>query len=294
MTQNSLQFKLSFSIKIIFLFSLLLVCLYLTTAICALVILKLGMTFTTLNIQIMLQNILAFAFPAVAVAYFSSKKPFHFLKLDKAPKLSHIAYLVLVYIVAIPVMNLIIDWNSNIHLPESMNALETLLREFEDSAKNLTDQLTSTQSFFGLISLVFTVGILTGFGEEVFFRGMLTQAIIQKPCNKHVAIWIGAFVFSLMHFQFFGFVPRMLLGAFFGYLLVWSDNLWIPIIAHAINNSSAIIVKFLERQGMDTSSFDSIGTSNNMIWTAIISAIIVTALIIYRNKFGFQKSIVND
>lgn len=294
MTQNPQQFRLSFSLKIIFLFSLLLVCLYLTTAICALVTLKLGITFTALNIQIILQNILAFAFPAVAVAYFSSKKPFHFLKLDKAPKLPHIAYLALVYIAAIPVMNLIIDWNSTIHLPESMNAIETLLREFEDSAKNLTDQLTSTQTLFGLFSLIFTVGILTGLGEEVFFRGMLTQAIIQKLCNKHVAIWIGAFVFSLMHFQFFGFVPRMLLGAFFGYLLVWSDNLWIPIIAHAINNSSAIIVKFLERQGMDTSSFDSIGTSNNMIWAAIISAIIVTALIIYRNKFGFQKSIVND
>jgi membrane protease YdiL (CAAX protease family) len=47
-----------------------------------------------------------------------------------------------------------------------------------------------------------------------------------------------------MHFQFFGFIPRLLLGALFGYYYYWSKNLWIPIIAHVLNNGIIVIYAF--------------------------------------------------
>ena len=86
-----------------------------------------------------------------------------------------------------------------------MSDIEQMLRQYEDMAKTTTDNLTKGKSFGGMLVLILTVGCLTGFGEEVFFRGMFTRLIIDKPCNKHIAIWIGAFLFSLMHFQFYGF-----------------------------------------------------------------------------------------
>jgi membrane protease YdiL (CAAX protease family) len=60
--------------------------------------------------------------------------------------------------------------------------------------------------------------------------------------NKTTIIWICAAIFSAIHMQFLGFVPRLLLGAYFGYLLIWSGNIWLPIIAHFCNNAIAVLL----------------------------------------------------
>jgi membrane protease YdiL (CAAX protease family) len=56
----------------------------------------------------------------------------------------------------------------------------------------------------------------------------------------HVAIIVSAFFFSFIHFQFYGFIPRMLLGVVFGYLLYWSGSILMPMLAHFINNAFAV------------------------------------------------------
>lgn len=286
MNNYSSKIGLSFSLKIIFLFSIFLICLYLTTAISTVLTNKYGVTFTTLNIQICLQNILTFAFPAIVIAFFSSSRPLHFLGLSAKPQLRQFVFVLLTYIVAIPSMNLIIDWNNNIHLPQEFSQIEQVLRDFENAAQAITDKLTSNNSLANTILLTMSVGLLTGFGEEIFFRGMFTNLLIQRPYNKHIAIWIGAFVFSLMHFQFFGFVPRMLLGAFFGYLLVWTGCLWLPIFAHALNNSFAIVANYVKEQDIISFSVDKLGTSDLMPWTSIISIVLIVLLLCNRHYFG--------
>ena len=190
-------------------------------------------------------------------------------------------------VVAMPAMNYIIDWNESIRLPESMSDIEQMLRQYEDMAKTATDNLTKGKSFGGILVLILTVGCLTGFGEEVFFRGMFTRLIIDKPCNKHIAIWIGAFLFSLMHFQFYGFVPRMLLGGFFGYLMVWSGSLWLPIIAHAINNSLAIVSIYLCEQNILPVRLDEVGCDSISLF---IVSLALTAVLIWQKERFFGKN----
>ena len=294
MGNNFSKIGLSFSLKIIFLFSIFLICLYLTAALSALLSNKYGVTFFTLNIQICLQNILTFTFPAVVIAYFTSSRPLHFLGMTTKLKFKNFAFVLLTYLCAIPAMNFIIDWNCNIHLPQQFSQIEQVLRDFEDAAQAMTNTLTSNNSLPRIALLILSIGVLTGFGEEIFFRGMFTNLLIQRPYNKHIAIWIGAFVFSLMHFQFFGFIPRMLLGAFFGYLLVWTDCLWLPIFAHALNNSFAIIVKYIEDQDIISFSVDKVGTTDMMPWSAIISIVIVAFLLSKRRYFGIQTQKIAD
>ena len=137
----------------------------------------------------------------------------------------------------------------------------------------------------GVICLMLVLGCLTGFGEEIFFRGMLTRIFLDKPMNKHLAIWLGAIVFSFMHFQFFGFVPRVLMGALFGYMLVWSGSLWVPIIAHAINNSVVVLSTYALERGYLSQSLDVYGTTQCMPWLAIVSVAATVALIKYRKFF---------
>ena len=150
---------------------------------------------------------------------FRSKNPLKFLCIDKMPNFKYILLMLIVMVVSTPAMNYIVEWNENIKLPESMAAIEQWIRESENAAKAVTDIMLSNDSVPAVIVTILIVGVLTGFGEEIFFRGMMQRILSTKPMNIHLSIWLVAFIFSALHFQFFGFVPRMLLGAFFGYLL---------------------------------------------------------------------------
>lgn len=287
MNENSPFIKLGFATKMLFLFSVFLVCLYLVTVVSSLLQNRFGATDLVLNMQVALQNIIVFAFPAFALAVFVSRKPVQYLRLNHAPRAKSLLFMIVAIVVAMPAMNYIIDWNENIRLPESMSGIEQTLRQYEEMAKTATDNLTKGKSFGGILVLILTVGCLTGFGEEVFFRGMFTRLIIDKPCNKHIAIWIGAFLFSLMHFQFYGFVPRMLLGGFFGYLMVWSDSLWLPIIAHAINNSLAIVSIYLCEQNILPVRLDEVGCDSLPMF---IISFALTAVLIWQKHWFFNKN----
>lgn len=288
MNENSPLIKLSFATKMLFLFSVFMVCLYLVTVLSSLMQNRFGVIDLVLNLQVALQNIIVFAFPAFALAVFVSRKPINYLRLNCMPRAKSLLFLTVAIVVAMPAMNYIIDWNESIRLPESMSDIEQMLRQYEDMAKTATDNLTKGKSFGGILVLILTVGCLTGFGEEVFFRGMFTRLIIDKPCNKHIAIWIGAFLFSLMHFQFYGFVPRMLLGGFFGYLMVWSGSLWLPIIAHAINNSLAIVSIYLCEQNILPVRLDEVGCDSISLF--IVSSALTAVLIWQKDRFFGKNS----
>lgn len=287
MNENSPLIKLSFATKMLFLFSVFMVCLYLVTVLSSLMQNRFGVIDLVLNLQVALQNIIVFAFPAFALAVFVSRKPINYLRLNCMPRAKSLLFLIVAIVVAMPAMNYIIDWNESIRLLESMSDIEQMLRQYEDMAKTTTDNLTKGKSFGGILVLILTVGCLTGFGEEVFFRGMFTRLIIDKPCNKHIAIWIGAFLFSLMHFQFYGFVPRMLLGGFFGYLMVWSGSLWLPIIAHAINNSLAIVSIYLCEQNILPVRLDEVGCGSISLF---IVSLALTAVLIWQKDRFFGKN----
>ena len=99
--------------------------------------------------------------------------------------------------------------------------------------------------------------------------------------NKHLAVWIVAFVFSTLHFQFYGFVPRMLLGAIFGYAYLWSGSLWVPVIAHAYNNSSVVVMTWLQKAGMASAEASEVGASSP--WLAVSSAVLaIVLMLVYR------------
>ena len=199
-----------------------------------------------MNIAMMvIQNVGIFIIPAFVTArIFNSGHTMQALMLNKLPGWSHLGMMLLIYIASMPMMNSIIEWNEGIRLPESMAGIEQWLRTQEDMALKATELLMSMTSVGQLIIVILTVGVLTGLGEELIFRGSIQRLMIENRINIHVAIWVSAFIFSAMHMQFYGFVPRMLLGAFFGYLVVCSGSLWLPILAHALNNTVATVTYY--------------------------------------------------
>ncbi len=226
-----------------------------------------------MRIGIVVQDVFMLVAPAVLTAVLVTHRPVEMLSLGKFPRLQPLLLGILTLVVATPLMEGIVLWNQNITLPHSMAAFENFMRQLEEQAGGSVEFLLGPHTVGNLMVSILLVGVLTGFSEELFFRGALQRLLASTRMGSHAAIWIAAFVFSAVHLQFFGFVPRLLLGAFFGYLLLWSGSIWLPMIAHTLNNSLYIITRYAN--GGDVS--DAV-TATNTSWVAMLISAVFTAV----------------
>lgn len=246
-----------------------------------------SMTTQSIRIATILQDFIIFILPPIATACIITRTPDSFLKLKTVPTVRQLILATLALIASIPAMNRLVEWNNNITFPTSLSALEHRMRQMENAAEGtielLIGNLDSTSS---LIISIIIVGIMAGLSEELFFRGGLQRILSTGSCGKHAAIWISAFIFSAIHMQFFGFFPRLLLGAFFGYLLWWSNSLWLPIFIHALNNTIVVASKFSKGDGLATLENFGSGDSVGELTSVCVSIIAVAAFLIllYRRR----------
>lgn len=232
------------------------------------------------------QNILAFIIPSLLMWRICFRtSPLKALEAEDAPSPQMIGIALMIYFAGMPLLNQIVYWNQEMHLPEFLSSFEEWSRNMEKLAEEQTKGLLNTTSLFPTVMNLLVIGILTGIGEEFFFRGALQRGLAWCGINPHAAIWTSAIIFSAVHFQFYGFVPRMLLGAFFGYLFWWSGNIWVNAFAHALNNSLVIISTWCINKGLVSEELDMLGVSDGGFPTAAtISFIAVTVIIFYLNK----------
>lgn len=225
-----------------------------------------------LRITAMAQDILAFIVPAVATACIVTRKPAELLAIRGLRNPLAILAIVAVMIVSIPAQEVIIQWNENLQFPD---AAQTFFRSLEDAAQASMHVLLADTSVPALIVNILIVGVAAGFAEEFLFRGCFQRLLVTGGVNHHTAIWLVAFVFSALHFQAFGFVPRLLLGAYFGYLLYWTKSIWAPVLAHALNNTIFVITAWAElRRNPDALITDQ---PVDFTWPLIILSVLATA-----------------
>lgn len=239
-----------------------------------------GFTAKGMRIFAIVQDLLVFILPAVVAAFVATRLPASLLTVNVRPRLFPIIMAIIVMLTSLPAMELLIEWNNNLHLPESMSGLEESLRNMEDSASTGISALSGGNTVGDLIMGILIIGILTGIAEELFFRGALQNLFMTMPkVKKHFAIWAAAFIFSFMHFQFFGFVPRLLLGAYFGYLIWWTGSVWVPVIAHAFNNSLVVLLSWIAaRSGVAESVENAAAINLGTDWYTITLSVAVTVL----------------
>lgn len=235
-----------------------------------------GASIERLRWAIVMQDLIIFMLPVAITAMIAAWHPWRFIGIAAKPGWFGVVSTIFTLLIAIPAMNCVVAWNNDIHFPESLAQLESVLRTYEATASAMIDGLLGDGTITDLIVSVLVIGILTGIAEEWFFRGGLQSILLRKFGNPHVAIWVTAIVFSAIHMQFFGFFPRMLLGAFFGYLYWWSGSLWLAVIAHAFNNSLVVLDMWLTRKGVEMMSLNDIGSAEG--WghatLAVISAVL--------------------
>ena len=240
------------------------------------------------------QSAAMFLLPPLCMAYLWSKQPLEWLKVKGEKELKgerlkvkgERVWAVVLMLVALPAINLLAHINEQIALPAFLEPLEAWMKTQEETAKNLTDQFMHVTTFGGLIINLLLMAVLPAISEELTFRGVLMNLFkVKGESLPHLAIWCSAILFSAIHLQFYGFVPRMLMGALFGYMLVWTGSLWTPILMHFTNNAMAVILYFVSlRAGWDIEMMDAIGT-NDTLWLGVVSMVITIVGI-----YAFRRS----
>lgn len=226
----------------------------------------------------LIQTAFTFVLPAFLLAHFVGQGVSY---LKFTPIRSSLMWLgvILLMPLALPAVNWLKSLNDMVVLPHFMSGVELWMQQMEHQSEVLTDKFLSVSSYSGLALNLLVMAAIPALGEELFFRGIL-QTVLGEKLNRHLAVWITAFIFSAIHLQFYGFLPRFLLGAALGYLFLFSGSIWASIVAHFINNALAVLLFFLTFNGYLTFDMDALGTQNTW-WLGFLSLTLV-CLLFYR------------
>ncbi len=183
----------------------------------------------------------------------------------------------------------LIDWNANLHFPSEMAGFESWARAEENKLKVMTDFLTQFNNTSDFITGFVVIVLIPAFSEELLFRGIIQNKLENMLHNGHAAIWISAVLFSAFHFQFFGFVPRIMLGVLFGYMYYWSRSLWYPVLAHFINNGFILVMMYLYDLRVTHINVEEDQTYS---WTTtLIFALLGFLLLFYFRRYFIQRKV---
>lgn len=217
-----------------------------------------------------------------------ARSSWHNFKATPPPTGFAYGLVVLVVIAAMPFNGWVIYLNKSMVLPEWLSGVEQWMRQKEDSLADLTKFLTTLRYSWQLVVALVVVAVIPALGEELLFRGIIQTLLTRASHSHHVGIWASAALFSATHLQFYGFVPRLLLGVLFGYLYYWSRDLRIPILAHFINNGFSLVMLYLFQQKITQLNVED---SPSVPYTVALGSLLVTSLLLL--SFWRQSKSIN-
>lgn len=242
-----------------------------------------GNLLAAMRISTIIQDVVAFVIPPVATALIVCRRPDRLLGLQSASP-AFFFLIIAMQCCSLPLQQSIITWNQNLTLPESMAGFEAFARSLDELARQSMSLLFANTSVGSLTVNILVVAIAAGFSEELLFRGGLQRLLITGGANKHVAIWSVALLFSLMHMQFYGLVPRLLLGAYFGYLMLWSGSVWVPVSAHVLNNLLYVVTAWLTVRKEGIEHLDNVETMTFPLWLTLCSLVVTVLILIQMHR----------
>ena len=226
------------------------------------------------------QTVCVFLIPAYLTVAIFDRPAYITLRFHRGFSWQTGATVILLMLVASPGINLLGHLNEQMQLPAFLTDLEAQLTAMEEAAAELTERFLQVNNIGGLVINLLVIALLPALAEETCFRCLCQTVILQDQRHRHLAIWVTAILFSAIHMQFYGFIPRMLIGALFGYLLVWSGSLWLPVLAHFVNNANAVILYYIVyHNAKSTDGIDAFGTGDTL-WVGIVS-LVLTVVGIY-------------
>jgi len=157
------------------------------------------------------------------------------------------------------------------------------MRAAETQAMQITEAFLKVEHWSALLLNIFIIGVIPAVGEELLFRGVIQKELFSRSGKIHFSIWITALLFSAMHLQFLGFIPRFLIGGMLGYMFYWSGSIWLPILAHFVNNAGAVILSYFISQRSLSQEVEHLGTEQDQ-FSMLVIALLGIGMLLYLLK----------
>ncbi len=216
-----------------------------------------------------------FLVPALAYSQISKDREIEFYGFNKNVPIAVWGLVILLMFAISPFIDGIVYLNYNLPYPDFMSGLVEGLVAQQEMLSDQMEMLTEMPNISIFFINLLIIAIIPAIGEEWLFRGVIQKLFKEHFHSKHRAIWLTAFFFALLHQSVFYFLGLWLLGALLGYLKEWSGNIWLPVLAHLINNSLILVVLYFAPNLMvdlDTINFE---------WLSFLPSLIGSGILIY-------------
>ena len=220
-------------------------------------------------------QIFTFVLPPMLYAMLVKEEPMTALGLKKVTYHWFVIGIAMMYAI-LPLNNIFAEWNAGLKLPESMSGIEEMMRSMQESATELTERMLNVNNIGGLIINLIMIAGLAALGEELLFRSIIQTSLIKICRNAHIGIFLASAIFSFIHFEFYGFIPRLVLGLLMGYMFYYSRSIWVPMAMHFVNNGTAVVLYYLNNIGIINVDVDTFGQTG--VLPLIMSIVIMIAL----------------
>lgn len=119
-----------------------------------------------------------------------------------------------------------------------LELLDKTSRDLEGPARSLSDR---ADGVVGVLLLILIVGVLAPVFEEIFYRGLVQQALLKRGLPPVAAIGASALFFGVTHFQLLQLPGLVVAGAVFGVLAHRAGRLGPAIAAHVAFNMVTVV-----------------------------------------------------
>ena len=237
-------------------------------------------------------QLFTFVFPPIAYAFLVKENPVNALGLKKSKTLWILIGIAMIFAI-MPFNSILAEWNANLTLPESMSKIESLMKQMQEAATEIIEKFVSVDTIGGLILNLFMIAGLAALGEELLFRSIIQTSLIKICKNAHIGILIASAIFSFIHFEFYGFFPRLILGMLLGYMFYFSGSIWISMLMHFLNNGTVVFIYFLNNKGITNIDVDTFGQTS--IPVLIVSIVVMIVLFLLSIKYSDkERTLIDD
>ena len=240
------------------------------------------MSLNSLRFMQISSQIFTFVLPPILYAMLINENPKESLGIKNVSYHWFIIGFVMMYAI-LPLNNVFAEWNAGLKLPESMSRIEELIKEMYESSAVVLEKLVNVNTFGGFVINLIMIAGLAALGEELLFRSIIQTSLIKTCKNAHVGIIIASAIFSFIHFDFYAFIPRLVLGMLLGYMFYYSRSIWVSMFMHFVNNATAVVIYYLNNIGVTNVDVETFGQ------TQLLPLLISIALMIILFRLAIRR-----
>ena len=215
-----------------------------------------------------------FIVPSILFLHFRGVSFYTYLKLNLSIYIKDVLAIFIMALAMIPVANFFGALNAMLPLPKFLS----FLQDIEAQTLLITEQFLLMDTPVDLLLMLGLIGFVAAVGEELLFRGVLQNLFQEWFGSPHIAIWLTAFLFSVIHLQYHAVLPRFILGALIGYVYLNSGNLRSAILLHFFYNSKLVLLTFFIQHGGIDKSWEEVGANGLML--VLISTLVLGILLL--------------